>query len=144
MKRTNHTKTPHVIIKDDSSLHALLERVHKERERLGIRINESSFDPEATIAEWEHENAPTKTKPQKSRKQIVREFALLIIPAPDGEYLAYCPAIYGCYSRGKTPAQARKQLSENIRNYFSDLAAAGKPMPRSNGRIGKLKIAVPA
>jgi predicted RNase H-like HicB family nuclease len=80
----------------------------------------------------------------KGHKTVVREFALLIIPAPDGGYLAYCPAIYGYYSRGKTPAQARKQLSENIKNYLFDLAAAGKPLPRSNGRIEKLKFAVPA
>jgi len=138
------SRTPRVIIKDDRNLRQMLKEFHREREALGIQSNGEPITRQAAVVERYPEREHAKIKLPKGRKQVVREFALLIIPAPDGDYLAYCPAIYGYYSRGKTPAQARKQLSENIRNYFSDLAAAGKPMPRSNGRIGKLKIAVPA
>jgi predicted RNase H-like HicB family nuclease len=132
-----------IIIKDDTHFYQTLKQLQREREALGIQIDGDSLNRQAAVAERYSEREYAKIKSPKSRKQIVREFALLITPAPDGEYLAYCPAIYGCYSRGKTPARARKQLSENIRHYLSNLAAVGKPLPRSNGRIGKLKIAMP-
>ena len=144
MKQKTRRKSAQAIeiIKDDSSLRQLLKKLHKEREILGIKIDESASDPEAVIADWYRERAQIKTKRQKARKPIVREFALLITPAPDGGYLAYCPAVYGYYSRGKTPAQARKQLADNLLQHFSDLAAKGKSLPRSSSRVEKLKISV--
>lgn len=142
MKRNSHVQIPPVIIKDDSSLHALLERLQKERERLGIQIDQETTNSEATLVNRRHRRERMKIKPSKSRKPIVREYALLITPAPDGGYLAYCPAVYGYYSRGKTPAQARKQLADNLLQHFSDLAAKGKSLPRSSSRVEKLKISV--
>ncbi|MCI0690477.1 type II toxin-antitoxin system HicB family antitoxin [candidate division KSB1 bacterium] len=142
MKRNSQIQIPPVIIKDDSSLHALLERLQKERERLGIQVDQETINPEATVVNRRHRRERTKIKPSKSRKTIVREFALLITPAPYGGYLAYCPAVYGYYARGKTPAQARKQLANNLHQHFSDLAAKGKSLPRSSSRIEKLKISL--
>ncbi len=142
MKRNNHTQFPPVIIKDDSSLHALLERLQREREKIGIQIDQESANSEATMVNRHQKRERIKIKPSKSRKPIVREYALLITPAPDGGYLAYCPAVYGYYSRGKTPAQARKQLADNLHHHLAYLAAQGKPLPRTNGRIEKLKISV--
>jgi len=136
------SRTPRVIIKDDRNLRQMLKEFHREREALGIQSNGEPITRLATVDKRYREREYLKIKSPKDPKAVVREFALLIIPAPEGDYLAYCPAIYGCYSRGKTPAQARKQLSENIRHYLSNLAAAGKPLPRSNGRIEKLKIAM--
>ncbi len=123
-------------------MHKFLQQWQREREILGIKTDENTSNPETAIAEWYREHAPIKTNPRKSRKPIVREYALLIAPAPDGDYLAYCPAVYGFYSRGKTPAHARKQLAGNLRQYLADLAAKGKPLPRSNSRIDKLRISV--
>jgi predicted RNase H-like HicB family nuclease len=144
MKQKTRRKSTQVIeiLKDDSSLQQLLKKLHKERELLGIKIDESASDPEAVIADWYRERAQAKTKRQKIRKPIVREYALLITPVPDGGYLAYCPAVYGYYARGKTPAQARKQLANNLHQHFSDLAANGKSLPRSSSRVEKLKISV--
>jgi len=137
-----NSRTPKVIIKDDSHFYQLLKQLQREREALGIQSNGKPDSHQALVVERYGVRELAKIKSRKSHKPVVREFALLITPAPDGEYLAYCPAIYGCYSRGKTPALARKQLSENIRHHLSNLAAEGKPLPRANGRIGKLKIAL--
>jgi len=137
-----NSRIPRVIIKDDRNLRQMLKQFHQEREALGIKAEVNSINPQAAVAQKYGARDSAKIKSPQGRKLVVREFALLITSAPDGEYLAYCPAIYGCYSRGKTPAQARKQLSENIRHHLSNLAAEGKPLPRANGRIGKLKIAL--
>jgi predicted RNase H-like HicB family nuclease len=139
-------------IKDDSSLHKLYWEIRREREAMGLPPDDDSFDPKKTIAEWYREEALRegsakhiqKTFSNKSGKRLVRQFTILIEEAPEHGYLAYCPAVNGKRLRGETVAEVRKKMTEYLTNHLGKLVAQGKPVPKTNTRIEKVKIPIPS
>jgi predicted RNase H-like HicB family nuclease len=77
-------------------------------------------------------------------KYLVREFTIYIKQAPEGGYLAYCPAANIKRLYGETMAEARKKMTEYLTNYLSKLVAQGKPVPKTRTRIEKVKIPIPS
>ncbi len=39
-----------------------------------------------------------------------------------GGYIATCPSLPGCVTRGKTPEQARENMNEAIRGYLASIS----------------------
>ena len=60
-------------------------------------------------------------------------------------YSVYCPALPGCCSNGRTPAQAKKNMREAMELYFESLLAHGEkiPPPRRTIRLDELTLMVP-
>ncbi len=65
---------------------------------------------------------------------------------PKAGYSVYCPALPGCFSNGRTVAQARKNMREAMELYAESLLAHGEavPPPRKAIRLDELTLMVPA
>lgn len=48
---------------------------------------------------------------------------------------AYIPNLPGIYGLGKTPTQAKKDLSDALKLYIEDCRADGSPLPKSTAKI---------
>ncbi len=61
-------------------------------------------------------------------------------------YSVSCPALPGCFSNGRTVAQARRNMREAMELYVESLLAHGKkiPAPRKAIRLDELTLMVPA
>jgi hypothetical protein len=138
--------------KDDSSLHEFYWQVRREREAKGLPPPENdSFDPHKIIAEWHREQGLTppwarrhRKKPlSKKNQRHIREAAILIAPAPEHGYLAYCPAVNGKGLYGETMAEAENKMAAYLKN-LGKLIAQGKPLPKTGARVKKVKIVVPS
>jgi len=57
-------------------------------------------------------------------------FKVQIEKDEDGWWVATVPALPGCISQGRTPAQARKNIKEAIALHLSSLAEDGVPIRR--------------
>lgn len=53
-----------------------------------------------------------------------------------GWYVAQCPALQGCYTQGKTYAEAIKNIHDVIELCLDTLKEQGKPVPASPPIIG--------
>jgi len=84
-----------------------------------------------------------KVSPNKG-KYLVREFTIYIKQAPEHGYLAYCPAANIKRLYGETLAEATQRMREYLTRYLSKLVAQGKPVPKTNTRIEKVKIPIPS
>jgi len=134
-------------VKVDSSLHELYWETRREREALGLPPPEHDIsDPEKVFAEWRREQAVVNSSARKAvssrkDKRHPREFAILIAPSREHGYWAYCPAVNGKRWHGETMAEAEKKLAAYLESHLDKLAAHGKPLPKTNGRVKKIKIA---
>ena len=65
---------------------------------------------------------------------------------PAAGYSVSCPALPGCFSNGRTVAQARKNMREAMELYVESLVAHGEkvPLPRKAIRLDELTLMVPA
>ena len=65
---------------------------------------------------------------------------------PAAGYSVSCPALPGCFSNGRTVAQARKNMREAMELYVESLLAHGQkvPPPRKAIRLDELTLMVPA
>ncbi|MBU6399515.1 MAG: type II toxin-antitoxin system HicB family antitoxin [Verrucomicrobia bacterium] len=65
---------------------------------------------------------------------------------PKAGYSVYCPALPGCFSNGRTPAEARRNMREAMELFVQTLRSHDVPIPRPRKtvRIDQLKLAVPA
>jgi predicted RNase H-like HicB family nuclease len=134
-------------VKDDSSLHEFYWKVRRQREAKCLPPPEADpFDPKEVFAEWRREqrlmssSAPTH---RKNDRGSIREFPILITPAPAHGYWAYCPAIDGKGLYGETIAEAENKMASYLKN-LGRLVAQGKPLPKTGARVKKVKIAVPS
>jgi len=138
-------------IKDDSSLHKFYWQVRRRREALGLPPDDDAFDPEATIAEWHREQGltPPSARPlrkkasHKKDKRLMREFTIVIKQEPENGYWAYCPAVNGKRMHGETIVEAQKKMTAYLTSHLGKLVAQGKPLPKANTRIKKVKIPIP-
>jgi len=137
-------------VKNDASLHEFYWQVRRERGAKGLPPPENdSFDPHQVSAEWHREQGLTppwkrnlrkKASPQKDKRHI-RELSILIAPSREHGYWAYCPAVNGKRWYGETMAETEKKLAAYLESHLDKLAAQGKPLPKTNGRVKKIKIA---
>jgi predicted RNase H-like HicB family nuclease len=122
--------------------------MRREREAKGLPPDDASFNPEKIFAEWRRKHTTAKSStsrkatPNRS-KRLVRQFAILIEHAPESGYLVYCPAVNGKSLQGETIAEARQKITAYLRSHYGKLVAQGKPIPKTNEHIEKIKIAVP-
>ena len=57
-------------------------------------------------------------------------FQVVIEKEPEDEgYLAYSPSIPGCFSKGETVEDARRNMRETLEQHLTSLAAHGLPIP---------------
>ena len=64
---------------------------------------------------------------------------------PDGgpAFHAWCPALKGCHTWGRTEQEALARLSEAVELYVDDLRAAGDPIP-DDPDAGAIRMPSPA
>lgn len=59
-------------------------------------------------------------------------------------YHAYCPALHGCHSQGRSIKEARENIAEAIQGYLESLIARKKPIPRpQTGNIVVERFTIP-
>lgn len=83
-----------------------------------------------------------KVSPKKGKVRI-RQYTILIDPARDHGYWVYCPAVTEKRLRGATVAEAEKRMIAYLTKHLGKLAAEGKPLPKNNVRIVRMKIEAP-
>lgn len=69
------------------------------------------------------------------------QFSVLIEKDENGRFLAICPSLQGCYTEGKTKAEALKLIKDAIRLHVLDRIEADEPINEEIG-IEKIRIAV--
>lgn len=130
------------LIKDDTRIRHAVERAEKEREALGIQLR--SADIHAAVERWK-QKSPTHTQRSVAEQSYeVHEFIMLIKPAPEGGYLAHCPAVPDCYTRGTTPNEAQTKLIEKLTQRFSEASAKGMALSIEDVYLETIRIPVPA
>jgi len=70
---------------------------------------------------------------KKKRKQV---FQVIVERDESGWYVAECPALQGCYTQGKTYAEAIENIHEVIELCLETLKQPGKKIPASPQIIG--------
>ncbi|MBI2263117.1 type II toxin-antitoxin system HicB family antitoxin [Candidatus Berkelbacteria bacterium] len=53
----------------------------------------------------------------------------IVIEKDGGRFHAYCPALKGCHTWGKTEREAALFAQEAVSAYIEDLIKAGEPLP---------------
>lgn len=56
--------------------------------------------------------------------------------AEDEGYFAYCPALPGCFSNGKTIEETERNMREAIRQHVETLSTHGEDIPRARRNHG--------
>jgi len=133
-------------VKVDTSLHVLEREIRLERESKGLPPEARSANPEKVFAEWRRKHAVAKASvgnkiSSRQAQGPIRELSILIAPAQAHGYWAYCPIVNGKRMHGETMADAEKKLAAYLKSYLDKLATQGKPLPKTSGRIKKIKIA---
>jgi predicted RNase H-like HicB family nuclease len=60
------------------------------------------------------------------------KFVITVSRDEDGVYIAECPSIPGCVSRGKTEAEAIKNVRKAIKECLEVRARKGMPLTRTS------------
>lgn len=136
------TRNDDAKLKDDTRIRYAVERAEAERKTLGIQSR--SADIHAAAKRWKQKKKPSVQHIQKQPGKV-REFIVLIKPAPKGNYyLAHCPTVSGCYTRGTTADEARSNLIERLTQRFSEEAAKGVvPSIEEDVYLETIQIPVP-
>ena len=58
-----------------------------------------------------------------------RTYTVKIVPAEEGGYWAYVPALPGCFTQGKTLQEVVHMAQEAIEGFVEMLVELGKPVP---------------
>lgn len=58
-----------------------------------------------------------------------RAFHVVLLPQPEGGFVAQCPSLPGCYSQGETIDQATANIREAIELTLEDMNANGEAVP---------------
>ncbi len=56
------------------------------------------------------------------------QFTVIIQRDEDGNYLAVCPALQGCYAEGESPEEAMDYLKDVIHLHIEDRQARNEPI----------------
>lgn len=77
----------------------------------------------------------------------IYQFTVIIERQPEGECLAFVPALSGCCTEGRTLEEAREMAADAIRAYCASLLKHGEPIPTEAMEeqfIGRLSVALEA
>lgn len=137
MKRNDTSK----FTKDDTRIRHAVERAEKERSALGIQSRLA--DIHAAVERWKQKKESSAQHSVAEQSCEVREFIVLIKPAPEGGYLAHCPAAPDCYTRGTTQNEARNKLIEKLTQRFVETLAKDGALPIEDVYLETIQIPVP-
>ncbi|MFD2572809.1 type II toxin-antitoxin system HicB family antitoxin [Spirosoma soli] len=56
------------------------------------------------------------------------QFTIIVQRDEEGNYVAICPALQGCYSEGETPEEAVAYLKDAIQLHIEDRQARNEPI----------------
>ena len=56
------------------------------------------------------------------------QFTVIVQRDEEGNFLAICPALQGCYAEGDTPEEAMKYLKDVIQLHVEDRQARNEPI----------------
>lgn len=74
----------------------------------------------------------------------VFRFDVVYERAPEGGFVAFVPALPGCYTQGESLEETQDRAKEAISVYLESLAAAGEPLPRTTeGFHGAVEVKGP-
>ena len=59
----------------------------------------------------------------------IRTYTVKIVPAEEGGYWAYVPALPGCFTQGKNLEEIERMAQEAVEGFIQVLAERGKPIP---------------
>lgn len=62
------------------------------------------------------------------------KYRIYLEPDEDGVVVASCPALPGCVSEGRTPAEATQNIREAIESYLKSLKKHAEPVPSYHQR----------
>lgn len=62
-------------------------------------------------------------------------YAVVLEKGEDGYIVAHCPALPGCWSQGKTRAEALRNIREAIELYVESLIAHNEPVPAEDAEL---------
>lgn len=60
---------------------------------------------------------------------MIRTFAVVLVPQPDGGFFIECPALPGCYTQGDTVQEALDNIREAIELAVEDIEAQNETVP---------------
>ncbi len=72
----------------------------------------------------------------------MRDYKVIIEPAEEGGFTAFCPALKGCWSQGETEQEALNNIKDAIEGYIISLKKHGQPIPKDRDEIHTVRIAV--
>lgn len=74
----------------------------------------------------------------------IRTYTVKIVPAEEGGFWAYVPALPGCFTQGRTLEEVVRMAKEAITGFVQVLAEKGQPIPveRRHSRRSTLNIEV--
>jgi predicted RNase H-like HicB family nuclease len=61
-------------------------------------------------------------------------YTVILEQEPDGEYIAFIPALPGCVTQGATRHEAIANIREAVQLHIEDCLAAGDPVPSEVGK----------
>lgn len=67
----------------------------------------------------------------EAARRIIMKYRVIIEQDEDGVFVAEVPALPGCFSQGRTRAEALKNVQEAIEAYLESLKAHDEPVPPS-------------
>ena len=129
------------LIKDDTRIRHAVERANEERETLGIQSR--SADIHAAVERWKQRRELSAQRSVLEQSCEVREFIMLIKLSPEGGYLAHCPAVPDCYTRGTTPNEARTKLTEKLTQRFAEASAKDLALSIEDVYLETIRVPVP-
>jgi predicted RNase H-like HicB family nuclease len=69
------------------------------------------------------------------------DFTVVVEKDEEGNFLAICPALQGCYAEGSTQKEALEMIEDAIKLHIEDRLASGEPL-YEEVYSSKMKIAV--
>ena len=70
----------------------------------------------------------------------IRKYTVVVEAGEDGYLVVHCPALQGCWSQGRTRAEAMDNIREAIELCLESLADNGEPLPEEDVEI--IEVAV--
>ena len=69
------------------------------------------------------------------------QFTVVIERDEDGRYIAICPGLAGCYTEGRTQAEATSLIEDAVRLHLEDRLERGEPIGQEVG-VSRVRVAV--
>ena len=75
-----------------------------------------------------------RKRPAQNGHQRHYQFPIVVV-RENQQCWAYVPDLPGVYGRGKTPAQAKRDIGAALKLYIDDCIAAGDKIPESTAKV---------